>query len=34
MESIDKSSKGYKLELTNDNKLYFDTKGKFLRKKK
>ncbi|MCS4165328.1 PepSY-like domain-containing protein [Sphingobacterium sp. BIGb0116] len=34
VESIDKSSKGYKLELTNDNKLYFDTKGKFLRKKK
>jgi len=34
VESIDKSNKGYKLELTNDNKLYFDTKGHFLRKKK
>lgn len=34
VESIDKSNKGYKLELTNDNKLYFDTKGQFLRSKK
>lgn len=34
VESIDKSGSGYKLELTNDNKLYFDIKGQFLRRKK
>lgn len=34
VESIDKSNSGYKLELTNDNKLYFDIKGQFLRRKK
>jgi hypothetical protein len=34
VESIDKSAAGYKLELINDTKLYFNTQGVFLRKKK
>ncbi|SER61193.1 PepSY-like domain-containing protein [Pedobacter rhizosphaerae] len=34
VESIDKSAAGYKLELTNDTKLYFNANGGFLRKKK
>lgn len=34
VESIDKDAAGYELELTNDIKLYFDTQGSFIRRKK